>query len=1626
MTRLLSALAGASLLLAMPFAGGATLAQGVSPYQGLEPEQLLDLSLEIPGRFERSAMRKHLADTFPDTPEGLFARTWIEDRNYADRQEVIANYLKVINQRPDFPTAYVYLGLTYEEVGDFDRARGIYEKGLEAVGFETDLIRNLYFLLRGKLKQPAEADTFLQGIERNFGNRDGAVTFIRAIAAQSDGNTEEAEKLFDAALNEGAPFEALKRLTQLRMTRLERSGATAETRAAELKRVLEYAVAERSAEALIFAAGELKDRFNARQQAMKLYEQAYAMSKVAEAALDGFETMASYDFDRSYALLQKAYQDLPHVSQTATYMCWANFSFAIKPDQALAYCREGEAKAVLVDYRHTAVRQTVDLLETLGRMDEGEAALKAVLDVTPSSRKYAMLVELVKNRVWAQDYAKARSYLDEAAGAKGLSGSWLSTWQRLLGTAEVLENERQTFLKANPFLKDWEARIGASLTLAVEFETNSDVIRPDTYPALDKAAGALNAPGGEKYIFLIEGHTDSRGSDEINLPLSARRAQSVAAYLETRHGIPASRLRTAGHGAGQPIAGNDSEAGRQRNRRVEIRPYGNVSAPEIAVTGRLDAGGLRLAPGGRLAATGFEPVQLWDLQQKVKLRDFYRGGDQRAFSPNGRYFASVSKYTEVSGSVTYTLYVYDTKTGHAVAQVHGEAEIAKLAWSPYSDELAYTDAEGFLKIYNVQSRNQRAVTRLSTTRISGPLVWLAGSGKIVAGQAQREGIRVFDGKTLQMERHLPGVDWTHAMGASRDGRYVVAVDNQHQMVIWDTLDWSVVASRSVPVIPKSIAFHPSRPLAVMNDTFNSETGLMLLDLSDGQILAKRKGAQDISLSFTPDGKRIVAGSGGTVEWLDAASLEPVADMTGLAPAGYSISSDKTNALLVSRDSSASHVWDLTTGQRVHTLQVSPKLGWMALEEDGSRQFMVDADNRIVTFSTQDYREEVLEDLGFNVQFVSTSDKYVVFAGQPAGKTDSRTGVLEVRERPSLRKLSRIEFDFVTSRLQYGKSYGTAVNDISISDADGLVALATRWEDGYGHGWTNGKTVRVYEIASGRETKVISLNKEVRDLSFRDEEPGKLRVLEVAGGWRIYDVASGRYEKWEADNGFWTRKLDDGRTIEWSRDLLKLGDRTAFFRGTLRDIEVLEPRNLLVAMTSGNELVYFDLRTLERQLTVVIKNGNEWIAYAPSGEFTSSLGGTDGVFWSLGDNYLPFDALKQRFERPRVIQERLSRLTGEGGTPSAPEPPQVEPELFEAPYKMSVDGPLKASVTEDSFNLKLRIEKADASLPDPELVYTLNGRPVPRGRGFDEEPVYEGGEVIGTSRQFNLQEGVNVIEASIAYRDAKILTQRVEITRTAEAKPQKRASNVQLWFFGVGISDYEIATQNLEYAHKDAQELEKAFKAQEGVLYGKVNTRVLVNDQATERNIRVEMNDFLRQASAEDVIVLFIAGHGVQDNEQQLYLVTHDGDMQRPYTGMQVDKFRDFLEGRPVNQKAVFLMDICHAGTVGPRKRGRVTAEDAVKALTEGTGTIVVASSTGAQSSLEDESYRGGHGAFTAALLEGLDGEADRNAGDANGFTSIQELISYTSRRVPQLTDGAQHPTIPKSENVLDFPVAQAN
>jgi outer membrane protein OmpA-like peptidoglycan-associated protein len=108
-----------------------------------------------------------------------------------------------------------------------------------------------------------------------------------------------------------------------------------------------------------------------------------------------------------------------------------------------------------------------------------------------------------------------------------------------------------------------------TIRLPIFFEFNSAQLRPEASQLLDKVSAALASGELETFRFSIEGHTDSIGSPGYNASLSAERAAAVQNYLLAK-GVPRSRLGTIGHGAAAPVASNDTEEGRQRNRRVEI------------------------------------------------------------------------------------------------------------------------------------------------------------------------------------------------------------------------------------------------------------------------------------------------------------------------------------------------------------------------------------------------------------------------------------------------------------------------------------------------------------------------------------------------------------------------------------------------------------------------------------------------------------------------------------------------------------------------------------------------------------------------------------------------------------------------------------------------------------------------------------------------------------------------------------------------------------------------------------------------------------------------------------------------------------------------------------------------
>lgn len=131
-------------------------------------------------------------------------------------------------------------------------------------------------------------------------------------------------------------------------------------------------------------------------------------------------------------------------------------------------------------------------------------------------------------------------------------------------------------------------RVGEGILITfnsgMQFNLNSAELQPATKANLDDLAKTL-----KKYDdtnILIEGHTDSSGEDAYNMTLSNKRADAVKDYLKAS-GIKAGRIDTQGYGETQPLETNDTEAGRARNRRVEVAIVANKKMQKAAEKGQL-------------------------------------------------------------------------------------------------------------------------------------------------------------------------------------------------------------------------------------------------------------------------------------------------------------------------------------------------------------------------------------------------------------------------------------------------------------------------------------------------------------------------------------------------------------------------------------------------------------------------------------------------------------------------------------------------------------------------------------------------------------------------------------------------------------------------------------------------------------------------------------------------------------------------------------------------------------------------------------------------------------------------------------------------------------------------------
>jgi outer membrane protein OmpA-like peptidoglycan-associated protein len=114
-----------------------------------------------------------------------------------------------------------------------------------------------------------------------------------------------------------------------------------------------------------------------------------------------------------------------------------------------------------------------------------------------------------------------------------------------------------------------------SADLTVQFATGSAELTPQATRVLDELGKALTSRDLSAYRFRIAGHTDTVGTPEMNKALSDQRAAAVAAYLESKFGVPAARLETVGMGEADLAVATPPQTPEPRNRRVQVINLGS-------------------------------------------------------------------------------------------------------------------------------------------------------------------------------------------------------------------------------------------------------------------------------------------------------------------------------------------------------------------------------------------------------------------------------------------------------------------------------------------------------------------------------------------------------------------------------------------------------------------------------------------------------------------------------------------------------------------------------------------------------------------------------------------------------------------------------------------------------------------------------------------------------------------------------------------------------------------------------------------------------------------------------------------------------------------------------------------
>ncbi len=469
--------------------------------------------------------------------------------------------------------------------------------------------------------------------------------------------------------------------------------------------------------------------------------------------------------------------------------------------------------------------------------------------------------------------------------------------------------------------------------------------------------------------------------------------------------------------------------------------------------------------------------------------------------------------------------------------------------------------------------------------------------------------------------------------------------------------------------------------------------------------------------------------------------------------------------------------------------------------------------------------------------------------------------------------------------------------------------------------------------------------------------------------------------------------------------------------------------------NGNPRPAFQLVPAWQPLaTLFVDSNREWAFWTPEGYYDASVNGHTLFGWQVnrGLQQLPdfyrADQYVKTLERPAVMQQLLPAGNLEEALRQAAVQPKVEtqeilPQHIAATPVIEIVSPRAGElIREGSTTVTARI-----GVPAPRALVRAklfaNGVVAPQQRLVREQAVAGGTELVYEWTVPLPSDPQNLIQLVVGTDAPTAALGNVLVERPDRAAAQRPP---QLSIIAVGVNRYaDPAIATLDYSRADAEAILQAFRDGSGGLYTVKQSLLLANEEVTRdkwRNALQNLKTALTgHVSPDDLIVLFLAGHGVVDPKtERYYFVGYDLQVADYLEGRYANciSWEDFRALSDIPCRKLVVLDTCHSGALQPLSARGLKA--AVRALQEDVFLSVTASA-GNEKSEEDEQW--GHGAFTKSLLEALDGRAD-TSGD--GLVTLREVVRYAQQAVPKLTEGRQNPTAAPDEllPLISVPLAR--